>query len=248
MSFLVLRRAVPLALSLAMCILVGVPLLLAPGGVMGGYTIEYIQVERICLLGLMLLWQPPRERTLQQAMGMGCLLGIWQYTKFGGAFFALASVMIVDCIVHRGERSRGWSKTLRDWAIMLGVFALWQALFVLWAYRMLTAPLAWDTVWPSYIVNSYPTWSGPVSPRLPPRFPSWGGGKFFAAFQWLPAACALIAAITLSWAVTCWCFRAEPVSERDDKQWCLGISGVFFAIASIGYLRIHTCFISTPGN
>jgi hypothetical protein len=214
------------------------PLLLAPGGadLGGGYGnflyIEYLALERCCLLGVMLLWQPPAERSRARSIATGLLLGLWQAVKFGGALFAGAALGIVDVLVVAGLPGPAWSRAVRAWAWTLGAFALLEGGQVALAFGLLPPEVAVDTIWPAYIHVAYSRLSS---------WPSLHGPFSFLADQLLPLACALTAAGALGM----WLFRLRRPSQvtpemRREAGVLLG--AIFYGLAATAYLGHNFLF------
>jgi hypothetical protein len=217
---LVRRHAGTRAAWVGTCLLL-LPLMLAPGGLMGGYTnFEHLSVERMCLLGLMLLWAPPAERSLSRNGLLGCCLGAWQLVKFGGAAFGGAAVVGVDLLwLLRFERPSGSIATwLRGLAVLVGVMAGIEALSAGAAFALLPADVARDAVWPAYVRESY-HYLG-----LATLF-SWLGWKGLL-FQQIPLlVCAALAALGMGY----------PLVRREGAALALWIGPAFYLLAALAY-------------
>jgi dolichol-phosphate mannosyltransferase len=232
LAFAVLRRTLNLGLSLGLSGLVGIPLLLMPGGLIGGHAMmEYPSWERAALMLLMLLWQPPGERVGWRSVGLGLVFGYWQGVKFGGAAFGLVSLACVDLLSMAAQRQ--WKPSaigVRSWLVILGTFGLVQLGWMALAYGLLPPEVCYDTLWPAYMVPTYEVVTGS-------RVPQWQGIQHFLTHQLLLVVCgglgllALVAAVRQPAAVP----RRNP---REPSPACSLALGAFFLLfAAQNYLE-----------
>jgi hypothetical protein len=156
--FELLRREVPLSLACVGTVLVSFQLLLAPGGIIGRYTIfEHLSMERACLLAVMLLWRAPTNRSKGHALALGSALGVWQGVKFGGAFFAGAGVLALDflAILKQPQPRALWVPWIKNSVFVLAGFVVVASIWVVLALATLPLPIAEDTIWPAYLADVY---------------------------------------------------------------------------------------------
>lgn len=162
------RRSIVVAIALALGLLTFVRtpylhLIASPSA-----NLEYLTFERLCLVGLMLLWRPPEERPAKFAGGLALLFLTWQSAKVGGAFFGIAAYAVMDVLwlvmQRQGSSLRPW---LRWWSLaVIGIVLLELlrcGLFVL----AFGAEQGWRSAWPFYVANDYQrTWLAiAASPR-----------------------------------------------------------------------------------
>lgn len=165
LAYALLRRAASPGVALFVALAGILPLLIVPGALLGGYTSAfYIPIERMMLLGAALAWRPPAERSADRAAALGAVLGLGQAMRFGPPLICLAVVMLFDValvITRRGASKATW---LRSTLIMLGVFAVVQALLVATSFATLPRPVAIDVVWPRFMLGAFAPlmsrWSG----------------------------------------------------------------------------------------
>ena len=88
-------RHVPTRRALAIVLLLGVlPLSMVPGAIaQGAASNTYMDLERLALAVLALLWTPPKERSVARSTAAGLVVGAWQFVKLGGALVAAATVV-----------------------------------------------------------------------------------------------------------------------------------------------------------
>src|SRR5437899_12967484 len=90
-----------------------------PGGTLdpqGLFCSPHMPLERLSFLATLSLWKPPPVRSARRAAALGAALGIWQWVKCGGAFFALAAIVCLDAFALIVNRTRN---DLRPCAISL---------------------------------------------------------------------------------------------------------------------------------
>ena len=154
--WLLLRRGQPVWRALVFAIAVLLPYFLIPGGLVESVG-AYVGLERICLLSIALLWRPPTVRTLGSALRVGLLLGVMQWIKFGGAFMAAAILLAVDiwALVYARADSKRWVRWLKVSLVTLLGFMVLEGSLVALLYVLLPSQLAWEVLWPSWMMQNY---------------------------------------------------------------------------------------------
>lgn len=195
--YLAIKRATGRFAALAVCVF---------GLALWGNT-PYHPFERCLFATLLLTWEPPAERSLQRALLAGCLLGCWQWVKFGGVVYAAAALVVVDVAVLLAGRAD--RRAVRHWlATTLAAVAsasLVEIGRIAWAYATLPPETAGDFVWPSYTMRLYQTYQH--------RYPGWHGWRYFVLRDLIPAsglAATAVAGVLL--VVRLW--RSSGVSRR----------------------------------
>jgi hypothetical protein len=195
---------------------------------------EYVGFERVLILGFLLTWRAPAARSPARGVILGLLLGIWQLTKFGGAFVAGSALVAVDVLwllCARTELS-GWSRWLRSCLATLSVFATIQISWVVAVFSLCPKALALDTIWPYYLKETYDA--------LPAdsRYPHWSSWKHFLVTQ-LP----LLASLVLACLAVIYHARKLTLerknldaASRTSRVWPLLVGGMFYAFAIPAYL------------
>jgi len=121
---------------------------------------EYLTFERLCLLGLMLLWRPPEGRSVKLAASLALLFLVWQNVKVGGAFIGLAAYGLMDVLwlmmQRRAELVRPW---LRWWLFAIAGVALMESLRCTLFVLCFGTEQGWRSAWPLYVADEYQrTW------------------------------------------------------------------------------------------
>lgn len=153
-----LRRSCSIWQAVGFGAIVLFPYFLVPGGSAGGLNASvYVELERICLLSLALIWKPPADRTFRSALFIGLLLGAMQWIKFGGAFVAGASLVALDLLVlsRMGAAKQCWLRWTRVSLVTLLGFLVIEGVLIGIACLLLPAPLASEVLWPSWMVQNY---------------------------------------------------------------------------------------------
>lgn len=201
--FLLLRRAAAGNVSTGTVLLwLGVvvfPAFLQPGAARGLYLwAAYPGFERTALLTLVLLWQPPGERSHRRAVGLGLVLGAMQLIKFGGAVPAGAALLAADAFGVFRPAARGEVAGRRWLGQLAGIgagFALVEGLWAGWAFAALPADRAARVLWPGYMLANYRAY---VTPGM--GYLRWHDPSYFRNVQ-LPVAVALgLNVLGLGWA------------------------------------------------
>lgn len=234
LAYALLRTRVSLGVA-AMVVGVGlVPSFLIPGSMLGGFTVSpYIPLERALLLTTALAWTPPGERTLLRGSVIGAILGVWQWVKFGGTFFAGAAILLVDIFaIALSHRRR---ELLRPWICSLGctlaVFVLAEVLRVAVAYAALPAEVAFDFVWPAYHLEAYRAWVTPDQ-----RWLAWDGWKLFLGQYLTPLVGAVLTVVGVVW------YARGSLRSPSGARGAMGdlrllLPAVFFALGSVAYFQ-----------
>lgn len=163
------------------------PLILLPGSSLADFSgLDYVSLERIPVLLIALLWKRPEERRLWDGLTLGCLLGLLQGVKFGGAFVAGAALLVTDLCylpeINRDRLSRlCWLKVN---LVVLGMFCLIEAGWIAFAFGVLPQDIALDAVWPKYLLKSYQWYVGASD-----RWPTWHNAGYFVTAQLLVVSC-----------------------------------------------------------
>ena len=84
------------------------------------------QSTRCFLTFLPLLWQPPGVRSNGRAAALAPYIGVYQFIKFGGGFFAGTAVFLLDLLVLAFGRFRKdqFGRWLRSGLTTLAAFAV----------------------------------------------------------------------------------------------------------------------------
>jgi hypothetical protein len=190
--WLLLSRSLRSSHALAFAVIVLFPYFLVPGGFAGGLNASvYVELERICLLSIALAWRPPESRSFGSALLIGLLLGAMQWVKFGGAFFAGASLVIVDVLALSYGRggTKNWLRWMRGSFVTLLGFLLIEGILAAFFYLSLPRQLAWELLWPSWMVQNYEAYSYKAASLL-----HWFNFNYFLGTQ-LPLLAAALASL-----------------------------------------------------
>lgn len=207
--------------------LLWVPLMLEPGGLVRMINAEHQTLDRIWLLVILLLWSPPAERTAARSLGIGAAMAAWQWTKFGGAVFAGAAMVLVDlAFLLTGDRSAAaWKRWISGLMAILATVLLGEGLLAAWCLSWATVAETWDIVLPLYMSKAYDV-------VLTSRWPGWHGPFHFLQFQFLPLLALLLG-------VAAW-LRSSPQRRRDHAvAW---ISAGFYLLGVGTYIRVEANF------
>lgn len=121
---------------------------------------EYLTFERLCLLGLMILWRPPEGRPVKSAAGLALLFLTWQTVKVGGAFIGLAAYGLMDVFWLALQRRTGLLRPWLRWWMVTGVgVVLLEALRCFLFVLCFGTEQGWRSAWPLYVADEYQrTW------------------------------------------------------------------------------------------
>lgn len=207
--------------------LLWVPLMLEPGGLVRMINAEHQTLDRIWLLAILLLWSPPAERTTGRSMGIGAAMAAWQWTKFGGAIFAGAALVLVDLafLLTHDRAATAWKRWICGLLVILATVLAGEGLLVAWCLSWATAAETWDIVLPLYMSKAYEV-------VLTSRWPGWHGASHFLQFQLLPLLALLLG-------VAAW-VRSSPQQRRARAvAW---ISAGFYLLGVGTYIRVEANF------
>ena len=227
--FPLIRRHLSSSRATLWTLLAVVPTLLVPGSVSASNAhASYPVFERAALIALMWFWQMPAGRTTLRWVGLGLILGVMQWIKFGGCFVAGAALLLTDILVSTSNPDP--QRPLRTWwwkyawlgAGFLALQGLWMALVL--------AVCPWDTgkdiLWPSYMVKAYEV-------SRADRFPSYQTLKYFLGAQ-------LGSLISLAVAcVVVFHRRLRPAAANSQYL----IFGLFFFLIAIAIYAQHAFLI-----
>ena len=233
--WILLRRSLSPWQALAFGTIVLFPSFLVPGGSVGGLGASvYVGLERICLLSIALIWRPPASRTFAAALGIGLLLGTMQLIKFGGAFVAGGSLVVIDLLAlsYGGGEAKRWFHWLKiSLATLLGFVAV-EGSFCALLYLLLPAPLASEVLWPSWMVQNYAAYS-----HKSVAFLHWFNLNYFLGAQLPPVAAAMIGLAFIGRLL----FKRGAI-QQEERASVLFLAGpalfllIFFALALMVYL------------
>jgi hypothetical protein len=217
------RRSTVLAIAGALAILAFARtpycyLLLAPL-----CNIEYLSVERLCLIALVALWSPPDRRGAARAFGMVAVFGAWQLTKISGACFGFVAFAIVDGLWVLSRRPLDVRRWLRWWGIVgagtAGIEVLRIAVFV----ALFGREIGLRTAWPLYVAVDYAgTW-----------LTLWAGWRHFMAVV-LPIVSLLAAAV---WKLSRVIRRGSADSTwTDPLYWQAAVATAFYVLGLLPFV------------
>ena len=227
LAYVFVRRHVDVVTALQVTLFGFLPLMLTPGGILGTYgNVEYMSWERVCLIAVLLAWRPPHDRRVGHAVWVGVGLGVWQWVKFGGAFFAGAALIVADLCYVLADRSRFGRTVTRNLAT-LGAFLAVQALLVAHVWATVPPHIAAEALWPAYVETSY-SWT----------HPGWEGWTHFLGQQLLPLSCALLGVTAVGMLLkTRTGTRVTSTHSSDDA---LLLGPLYYAVAATGYFgHVH---------
>lgn len=218
--------------------------LLVPGSLLGGNTNSvYIPLERTLVLIAALVWTPPWSRTPARAALIGTVIGSWQLVRFGGGAFVGAAVVATDLLAlwwNRSAARGGLSRWVRSMLMTVGAAVLVQVVQAAIALLALPGPVAWDYVWPSYVLESYAGW---VTPEV--RWPRWGGWNLLIGQYLSPLVGGAIGLFALGWYLANRRGTGTTGAEhsRAAESIRLLLPLLFFLIASVGMFRMAYHFL-----
>ena len=162
---------------------------------------------------------------MKQSLAIGMTLGVWQAVRFGGAFVAGASILVLDAVCFVGLRAdraaiTRWVRSLA--AIALGFGAL-EVAWIALAYAILPPPIARDAIWPSYMLDTYAGW---VTADI--RWLPWGGWRLFVAQYLVPCSAGMLGVIGL--------YRWTR-SRNDLDAGAVFVPLIFFIVGCASYFR-----------
>ena len=208
------------------------------------WTAEYMPWERLAILGLMLTWRAPAERTLARAALVGGILGAWQTMKFGGAAVGLTAFVLVDLLwlATRSRPREAWRNWAQQLMTIVATFTAIEAARIVLAVSLLPREIAHDSLWPAYMRGNYELLEELGVTR---RLPRWEGWKTFLRRQSVPLSFGLLATWELCRAprVALTARSAPAKQDVDDgpldqdraRHACL-VGLVYFLVATFTYL------------
>jgi len=219
--YALVRRAAAPALAFFVSFVGAVPLLLLPGGLLGGFLSSYyIPIERGLMLGAALAWQPPLGRTPRRAAVLGLCLGLMQIVRFGPGVALGAAVLAIDAAIHavQGGTIRRWIEA-ESW--MLGSAVAIESTRAAVALMLLPRPVATDVIWPAYMMRAF----GPGR-----QVPGWHGWSMAIGQYFNPLTAIVLTGVAVAWIVR---RRERCAPVEDGSQLILpaffvaGICGLF---------------------
>jgi hypothetical protein len=218
--------------------------LLVPGSLLGGNSNSvYIPLERTLVLLAALAWSPPLSRPRARAILLGVAIGGWQLVRFGGGVFLGAALVATDLLALWWTRSlhrEGLGRWVRSLLITAGVAAGIQVAQAAVALATLPEPIAWDYIWPAYVLESYAGW---VTTEV--RWPRWGGWNLLIGQYLSPLVGGAAGLLALAWYLRHRArgVRAEPERSLAARSIRLLLPLIFFLIASVGMFRMAYHFL-----
>jgi hypothetical protein len=185
LCYAAMRRQVGVTTALFIATVGLIPTTLIPAAPTGGGMFNtYTPFERCVFALAFLIWEPLTRRTAARSLGLGMVLGLSQWVKFGGAFFVGAPIALLDLVVLLGARSDRATRLarLRSMLAVAVGFLVVEGARDLTALLVLPRPVALDVIWPGYagaayrsmLVDSFASFH---------RYPTFAGWKFFLARQ-----------------------------------------------------------------
>jgi hypothetical protein len=140
------------ALATLLTVLALYPICAAPLGL-------HYSFEQLCILALIVLWQPLALRNPARSVLLGVLLGAMQWIRFGsalGPIIGLAAVDLLSISIQRPSLSQmRFKKLLTGGLFALGGFLIVESTLLIHSFVTLPGDVAQDTAWPYYMHASY---------------------------------------------------------------------------------------------
>jgi hypothetical protein len=238
LAYALIRKAASVPVATAMTAIGILTVIVIPGSLVGALTTAaYVPLERTLLLLAACCWMTPGSRSLKQSLVIGAVLGAWQGIRFGGAFVAGASIVMVDALylafgTTTPRPIAPWIKSLV--AIAIGFITV-QAVWIAAAFSTLAPGIAWDSVWPLYVLQAYAGW---VTPEI--RWVAWGGWRLFVAQYLVPLSAGVLGVAGLRhWLISDVEKRVDsrPLSFMGPASGAVFIPLCFFVIGCVSYFR-----------
>jgi hypothetical protein len=236
LAYLLLRRAAGIPVAAAITVGGIFTLALTPGSIVGGLTSSvYVPLERTVLLLLALVWEPPVPRTVGRSALIGSILGTWQGVRFGAAAVAGGSILLIDALLIAAagvspSALRAWARSL---AVIAAAFIGFELIWIVAAFSTLPSGIAWDTVWPVYLLRSYSSW---VTPEI--RWLQWLGWRFMVAQYLVPLTAAVLGLAGLAgWVIAVRRDADRGLSGRVASAGAIFIPLCFYGLGCLGYFR-----------
>ncbi|MCS7017366.1 MAG: hypothetical protein NZM42_14785, partial [Gemmatales bacterium] len=239
MVYASIRRFQSAIMAACVCILGFLPVMHMPAALFGSYmNAAYIPIERCLLTALALVYRSPSQRSERDALLLGGLLGLMQFTKFGGCFFAGAAVVVLDMLTLRiqGVGRPGYFRWIRLSLVTLVGFLAIEAIRIALAFGTLPKAIAQDVVWPAYTARLYSTVDSSY------YWPSWISARFFVGQQ-LPCAVGLVlSGAGLLRLVASAVLRDKTEASHADEK-ALLLLPLFYFLATVKYMgHVHTFY------
>lgn len=200
----------------------------------GSFTVvsigpAYPPFERTLLLLLALAWRGPSARTLKRAFVIGLLLGVMPWIKFGAAFVAAVALVLVDgaFLIRQRVELEAWLNWLRQLFATGIAFCVGQAALMAFLWKTCSSEIAWDALWPAYMIQSYQSYVGAD------RFPHWINLRYFVGTQ-LPPLTGLVLVLATAMIVL-GRKRWDGLSEEGAGPFLF--LGVFFGLGVFVYFK-----------
>jgi hypothetical protein len=140
----------------------------------------YMSYERCALLAIGLCWQPPDRRARRVPWLVGMILGLMQFIKFGTAFLAGVSWLLIDMTSLLQTRAFHSEKRRWLWQLLqiFVAFFLIQGLQIAHAFASLPSEMAKETLLPLVHLQWYASY---VDDSI--RWPQFINWNYFLGFQ-----------------------------------------------------------------
>jgi hypothetical protein len=185
LCYAAIRRQAGVATALLVTVVGLIPTALIPGAPTGGGMFNaYTPFERCIFALAFLVWEPLTRRSVARSLGLGMVLGLAQWVKFGGVFFVGAPIAVLDLIVLVFARADGPTRRARlasILAVAAGFLAV-EGARDLTALLVLPRPVAVDVIWPGYAKAFYTLIQNDAF-LSKPRFPTFVGWPYFFGRQ-----------------------------------------------------------------
>jgi hypothetical protein len=227
LAFVLLRRAADTGVATFVTAVGIVTTIIIPGSLIGGQTTAaYVPVERAALLAAALCWRAPDRRSPSRSIALGTTLGLWQAVRFGGAFVAGGSIVILDalCLASAGLSRRHVGRWIRSSAIIAAAFVVIELLWIVVAFAVLPRGIAQDAIWPAYVLEAYGEWVSSAIRWLP-----WGGWRLFVVQYLVPFSGGLLGLLGV--------LRSARQSTDDQDDRALFLPLIFFIVGCFIYFK-----------
>lgn len=188
LAYILLRMSVRRSTAFVISILL-TPVFVGVGKIQGRgpFVFAYSPVEACLVVASYIVWQPVPRRSAGRSLLLGLVAGCMQWSKFGTAFFVIASIAAVDALavlVSRADRRTRLRWCGRLCLVFLGIAAV-ESCRVVHALMTLPVPIALEVIWPSYTLAHYQAMPESASLWY------WRGWTYFV-FQQLPIPVGLV--------------------------------------------------------
>lgn len=229
LAYVLLRRVLQPGLAAFVTIVGLLPVFLVPGSLLGGYISSfYLPLERTVLLLVALAWRPPARRSTAASAVLGVLVAVLQAIKFGPGIVLLAVLIAFDAVLTALDPARPLSRWLRHALTIAGVAAAGEAVIAAAAFALLPRPVAWDLIWPDYLVHSYP----PAARR----WPGWAGWRVTIGQYANPLAGSVLSAIGG------WLSFRRAIREPESRAAVFMIFPLLFVAGAFTFFRTEHHF------